>query len=196
VPYAYRTQNALYFVCGSHYVEAIASAPNESLITAAEAMARRMAASDPDNAAPIQELALFPSEDLVQRSYTLQTADAFGFDQFTNVFTAEYRAGEASVMAFITCCPTSREAAKLSKAYGAFLLANGGKEAPGGSDSGRRVEIMGGMEIIFTEDRFVWGIHNASSLPLAEKVAKQLRVKLVGSKGVRTSWGAASQFHA
>jgi hypothetical protein len=45
--YAYRTQNAVYFIAGSNYVEAVASSSNEALMNATLDMARRFVAASP-----------------------------------------------------------------------------------------------------------------------------------------------------
>ena len=90
-PFAYQTQNALFFVCGRYYVEAVTAMPTEPMMTAMLAMARQFVAANPPGMTRIPELKLFPPENLKAGSQGLQVADAFGFDRFTNVFTAKYR---------------------------------------------------------------------------------------------------------
>jgi hypothetical protein len=179
--YAYRTQNALYFVCGSNYIEAVASAPSEPLMKAMLALAGRFVAANPPSASPLPQLALFPSEGLVPGSYTLQSSDAFGFDRFKNVFTAQYRLNQAEVTAFLTSCASADAAAALRDAYRSFLIENGGKEAAstGSGDLGKAIEIMGGLEIVFSEGSFVAGVHSAPDFASGETVASRLRQRLV-----------------
>jgi len=64
-------------------------------------------AANPPGAARIPELELFPPENLAAGSQGLQVADAFGFDRFTNVFTAKYRMDNAEVLAFSEMTKTS-----------------------------------------------------------------------------------------
>jgi len=59
-------------------------------MAAMRAMARQFVAAHPPGTAEIPELKLFPPENLEAGSQGLQIVDAFGFDQFTNVFTAQY----------------------------------------------------------------------------------------------------------
>jgi hypothetical protein len=176
--YAYRTQNAVYLVSGSNYVEAVASDANERLVNAVLEMASAFVASDSSSHSRISELDLFPEEDLLPNSQTLQIADAFGFDGLRNVFTARYRINEVEATAFLTTCSSPTEAAHVRDAYAAFLLGNGGKELNGGSGSERRVEIMDGTELLFSAGNLVAGVHGASSLKAAEVLAQRLRDKL------------------
>lgn len=176
--YAYRTANAVYFVCGSNYVEVVASDASAPLLNGALAMASAFVAEAPSVRTHLAELDLFPSVDLVPGSQTLQIADAFGFDGLKNVFTARYQAGAAEFTAFLTACANPAEAQRLRDAYAAFLLGNGGKEQAGGNGLERRIEIMGGVELIFNEGNFVAGIHGATAVTPAEVIAKRLREKL------------------
>ena len=176
--YAYRTQNAVYFISGSNYVEVVASEANDRLLNAALEMASAFVASDSSGHSRIAELDLFPQEDLLPNTQTLQVADAFGFDGLKNVFTARYRINEVEVIAFLTKCPNVTEAARVRDAYAAFLLGNGGKELSGSGGAERRVEIMDGMELVFSTGNLVAGVHGASSLKAAEILAQRLRVKL------------------
>lgn len=178
--YAYRTQNALYFVCGSNYIEAVASTAGEPLMSAVLALARHFVAANASGTTRMTQLELFPPEDLVPGSHTLQTTDAFGFDQFKNVYTAQFKLNGVEITAFVTSCPDAAAAAALADAYRSFLLANGGKvvEAQPTGAWGKAIEIMGTIEIIFTRDNLVAGIHAAPDLAVAETIASRLYPRL------------------
>jgi hypothetical protein len=179
-PFAYQTQNSLYFVSGRYYVEAVTAMPTEPMMTAMRAMARQFVAVHPPGAAEIPELKLFPPENLEAGSQGLQIADAFGFDQFTNIFTAKYRlpggATNTEVLAFLELTKTSTAAAALRDAYRSFLLANGGKEieTQDAASTGKPIEFMGNVEVVFSEDNAVAGVHAAPDAASAAKVARQL----------------------
>jgi hypothetical protein len=179
-PFAYQTQNSLYFVSGRYYVEAVTAMPTEPMMVAMRAMARQFVAAHPPDAAEIPELKLFPPENLEAGSQGLQIADAFGFDQFTNVFTAKYRltnvATNTEVLAFLELTTTSAAAAALRDAYRSFLLANGGKEIEAGAAAltGKPIEFMGNIEIVLSQDNALAGIHAAPDAASAAKVAQQL----------------------
>ena len=70
-PFAYQTQNSLYFVSGRYYVEAITAMPTEPMMTAMLAMARQFVAAHPPGAAEIPELKLFPPENKKKRGRRL-----------------------------------------------------------------------------------------------------------------------------
>jgi hypothetical protein len=178
-PFAYQTQNSLYFVSGRYYVEAVTAMPTEPMMAAMRAMARLFVAAHPPGAAEIPELKLFPPDNLEAGSQGLQIVDAFGFDQFTNVFTAKYRvpdgATNAEVLAFLELTKTPAAAA-LRDAYRSFLLANGGKEieSQDAASIGMPIEFMGNIEIVFAESNMVVGVHAAPDSASAAKVAQQL----------------------
>jgi hypothetical protein len=57
-PFAYQTQNSLYFVSGRYYVEAVTAMPTEPMMAAMRAMARQFVAAHPPGSAEIPELKL------------------------------------------------------------------------------------------------------------------------------------------
>jgi hypothetical protein len=183
-PFAYQTQNSLYFVSGRFYIEAITAMPTEPMMAAMRAMARQFVAAHPPGAAEIPELKLFPPENLEAGSQGLQIVDAFGFDQFTNVFTAKYHvpggATNAEILAFLELTKTPAAAAALRDAYRSFLLANGGKEieSQDAASIGKPIEFMGNFEIIFSQDNALAGVHAAPDAASATKVAQQLAASL------------------
>ena len=106
--------------------------------------------------------------------------DAFGFDQFTNVFTAKYRlpngATNVAVLAFLELAKTSAAAAALRDAYRSFLLVNGGKEieSPDAASTSKPINFMDNIEIVFAESNMVVGVHAAPDAASAAKIAQQL----------------------
>ena len=186
--FAYQTQNSLYFVCGRYYVEAVTAMPTGPMMTAMLSMARQFVAAHPPGAAEMPELKLFPPENLEADSQALQVADAFGFDRFTNVFTAKYRlpngTTNAEVLAFLEMTKTAADAGALRDAWRSFLLANGGKEIES-SDApalGKPINFMDGIEIVFADGNMVAGVHAATDTASATKVARQLADRLQKGK--------------
>lgn len=178
--YSYRTQNAVYFVAGSNYVEIVASSSDPALMNASLDLAKRFVAASPLAAGRLPEFDLFPPDKLIPGSQTLESADAFGFDQFKNVFTAQYHTGDADVTLFVISCSSPESAAGLSAAYRSFLLANGGKEMESPESSlAKPVGIMGGVELVFSKGRFVAGVHSAPSIAIAVQLANPLGARLL-----------------
>lgn len=178
--YAYRTPNALFFTSGSNYIEAVASSGSEPMMNAALQMAQRFVAAGVKNPEPaaLGEMQMLPRENLVPASEALQTSDAFGFDQFKNVYTAQYNLDGTELMAFVTSAGSAPKATKLRDAYCLFLLANGGKEIEAASEFGKPIEIMGTFEVVFSHGSYVAGIHAAPALPAAEQLARQLKARI------------------
>ena len=183
-PFAYETQNALFFVCGKYYVEAVTAMPVEPMMAAMRKMARQFVAANPPGAMHVPELDLFPPENLEAGSQILQVADAFGFDRFTNVFTAKYRMASgttnAEVLAFFELTKTSADADALRDSYRSFLAANGGGElASGDAALGRPINFMDSIEIVFAQSNAVAGVHAApdaaSAAAIAHRLADSLR---------------------
>jgi len=183
-PFAYQTRNALFFVCGRYYVEAVTAMPTEPMMAAMRAMAQQFVAANPPGAMRIPELELFPPENLEAGSRGLQIADAFGYDRFTNVFTAKYRVDNAEVLAFLEITKTAAAAAGLRDAYRSFLSANGGKDIETGAapSLGKPINFMDSIEIVFAEGNTVAGVHAAPDAASAAKVARALADSLKKGK--------------
>jgi hypothetical protein len=178
--YAYKTPNALFFVSGSNYVEAVAASTNQPLMNAILEMARQFVASGSAGGSQMTELQLLPPEHMVPGSATLQATDAFGFDQFKNVFTAQYRLDDADAIAFVISCSSPDAATALRDAYRAFLMANGGKAvgASVASELGMPIEIVGAFEMVFSRGKVVAGVHSAATLAAAEALGKSLHQRI------------------
>jgi hypothetical protein len=180
VPFAYQTPNALYLVSGRCYLEIVTAMPVPAMMTAMQSLARQWVARHPPGAERIPELDWFPPEGLAAGRQSLQAADAFGYDQFTNVFTAAYHADKGEVLAFFTVLKTPAAAAALRDAYRAFLLANDGKELPavGTNALGRPINFMDTVEVVFAKGNLVAGVHAAPDAATAAKIAQRLADRL------------------
>jgi hypothetical protein len=179
-PFAYQTENAIYFVSGRYYVEAVTAMPVPAMMTGMMAMARQFVTAHPPGPSVIPELKLFPPENLEAGNDGLQMADAFGFDGFTNVFTAKYQlpngATNMEVLAYLKITKTAADATALRDAYRSFLLSNGGKEMEAGGEAtlGKPINFMDSIEIVFAESNIVAGVHAAPDAASAAKVSQQL----------------------
>jgi hypothetical protein len=179
-PFAYQTDNAIYFVSGRYYVEAVTAMPVPAMMTGMMAMARAFVAAHPPGPSVIPELKWFPPENREADNDGLQMADAFGFDGFTNVFTAKYQlpsgGTNVEVLAYLKITKTAADATALRDAYRSFLLSNGGKEmeAGGAAALGKPINFMDSIEIVFAESNIVAGVHAAPDAASAAKVSQQL----------------------
>jgi hypothetical protein len=181
--FAYRTENALFFAHGRYYVELIAAITTEDMVEAMRSFAHNFVGKTGAQGERIGELSLFPRERLDEDSVRLLISDAFGFDRFDNVFMANYVLEDTQLTAFLSVRADSSEASELAAAYRAFLMANGGVDVkldmkiPGAN----LVEILDTFELIFSQGKFLAGVHEAQDRGLAEKLAVILMQKLSGA---------------
>jgi len=181
--FAYRTDDALFFVHGQYYVEVIAPALAKGAAEILPAFAHGVMEKVRVNRQGLGELALFPAEHLKRETISLLAADAFGFDRFNSVFTARYTLGAGEVTAFLSQRAGETEAADLARAYHRFLLHNGGREVePGSGLTGvRMVDLFGSFEVVFSQGRILAGVHGAEKRDAAEALARMLKRKLSGT---------------
>ncbi len=181
--FAYRTENALFFIHGRYYVEVIAAVTTEKMGEAMRSFVHNFIGKTKVQGGRIEELALFPREGLDEKGITLLISDAFGFDRFDNVFIANYAVENAQLMAFLSIREDPSAASELAAAYHGFLMANGGidvksdVEIPGA----KLVKILDTFELIFSHGKFLAGVHEAQDRGPAEKLAVTLMQKLSGA---------------
>lgn len=179
-PFAYKTQNALYWIHGKYYVEAIASVASPAMMESMTTFGKRFIAGTKAETEEIGELGLFPPDHLVEGSVTLLSSDVFSFQSLENVYTAHYVMDGETLTAFLSRKESPREAEKLVEAYHAFLLENGGADTPLEVQipGAVLVKIMDTFEIIFHHGPYIAGVHEAESLAAARKLAVRLEAKL------------------
>jgi len=179
----YRTSNGVHFVHGKYYVELIGSTEStvmdEAMIRIAEKFASQTAVDDEK----ITEFALFPEEDIIQDSFKLYLANAFGFEGFTDIFACRYNISDESITAFLSKYPDTQNAQTTAEKYCNFLIENDAvaKVANNAVLKNGNVKVLdfyGTTEIIFSTGPFVAGIHEAENQTAAEELAARLLAKL------------------
>ena len=182
-PYAYQTQNALFLVHGSFYIEIIASEATDLAFDTMKLLAENFVHNTVTQTVTIQEKDLFPVQGLVAGSISLISADAFGFDRLNQIYTAEYEFEENQMMAFLSRRQDIREAQDIASAYQKFLETFGGQNL--GTDlpitDAKLMEILETYEIIFSCGPYIAGVREADNKELAIALAVQLYEKLKGS---------------
>jgi hypothetical protein len=174
--YAYQTQNAIFFAHGPYYVEIVATDVSETIIQAMITFAEAFIAKHPIKSQTIGEKELFPREGLIQKSISLVSADAFGYDRFDQIFTASYKLQDAELMAYYSRRKTSQEAEELASSYRDFLTAFGGN--PAESDLGIKtagmIHILDTYEIVFSHGPYLAGVREATDRQSAKELALRL----------------------
>ncbi len=181
-PFGYRTENALYFVSGQHYIELVGSIESDELFKAIIAIAQKVGADSEAGYAPITELELFGGEGLVAGSEKLYLTKAFGFEELTDTFTAQYKIDGEAVTVFFSKRSDEQAAKNLADSYYKFLIDNGAKKKESGwpSDNGRVVDFYDFIEIVFSTGPYTAGAHQAENTQVAVKAAVMLNAKLEG----------------
>lgn len=183
--YAYRTQNALYWVHGPYYGELIASEASPAAIAAMQRIAAAFNRSRTVQSATIAEPDLFPHSGLNRDSITMIPDDAFGFNKLDRVFVGEYDFEGADLTAFLSDRQSPAAAERLAADYLAFLTQFGGKnitsEAELGIHGAVMVEILGAYDIFFSRGAYFAGVHEATDKIQAIRLAAKLEERLKGA---------------
>ena len=181
--HSYQTSNALFMVHGNYYVEIIASEASERVVQPMKRLAERFIHNTPIETVAVNEMELFPQQDLVADSIALVSSDAFGYEALDKVYTAEYELNGTGLMAYFSRRQTEDEAKKLSTAYRNFLIDFGGQaleiELP--IEEAQLIEILDTYEIIFSYGMYMAGVREATTIDQAKKLVPQLyeRIKEV-----------------
>ncbi|MBN2272188.1 MAG: hypothetical protein JXN61_16365 [Sedimentisphaerales bacterium] len=184
VRFGYKTSNALYFAHGRYYVECVGYAESEELIEAMREMARNLASCAPlSSEDEMDELTLFPEDNLITGSYKLYLTNTFGYSGLSNTFAARYEIDGQPVTVFFSSCDSPADAGAMADSYRQFLLENGAKVKDASSEEIKSVEAVvldfyGATEIVTSAGRFVAGVHEADEQAAAEKAALIIIAKL------------------
>lgn len=185
--FGYRTTDAPYLVHGKYYVEFIASSKSDELFKAMIETAQKIQANLPiDVDTEIPELSYFPQDNLAAGSHKLYLESAFGFEGFSDIFTAQYKFGDQTITAFLSRRPDPQDARLVAKSYHKFLIENGGVAKPAINKilKEKVVDFYDTTEIVSATGPFVVGIHEAENQQYAEKLATILINKLSQAKAM------------
>jgi hypothetical protein len=174
--YAYSTPNALFLIHGRYYVEIIASQVSDQLRQSLKMMAKTFIRNTPAEATTVNETELFPKQELAANSVVLISSDAFGYDGFDRIYTAEYEINDHRLMAYLSHRGTAREAKELVSAYVEFLMAYGGQnlETQLPIKDARLIEILDTYEIVFSHGPYLAGTREAATINQAKTLANRL----------------------
>jgi len=185
--FAYQTENTVYLVHGPFYVEILWILPLDGQISTLKLLAEQFVRETRIKGEDLPQLTLFPPGNLVKGSVSMISKHAFGFDPLDNIFTAEYRAGEDRVTAYISKRKTPQEAkALVIGLHTYFMNYNGRIVQPNiAIQDARMIELMGAFDFMFSMGRYFAGVHEAPTQKQAEKIAEMLAASL-HQKGTET----------
>ena len=177
--FAYGAGGSLFFAHGKYYVEAIASDAAPEIAGAVAEAARLMVASIPAKTqGESSELSLLPDEGLISSSVNLMLTDAYGYDKFTQVLSADYIIDGTTTTAFLTVRKSAEEAAELASGYHSMLTEGMGADNIDMTSSPvaglKGADMLGDTELVFSEGTITAGIHTAKDREAALKLAQKL----------------------
>ncbi len=183
--HAYGTDNAVFFTLGGHYVEIIASLSDPVMQEMMIFFARNMVSQGASQDTALREMDLLPEEGLRQDSVYLIAADAFGFDAFDNVFTAQYEMGRETATAFLSLRESPQEARSLAAGFADFLAFFGAELLPEASTMQDAVvlRVFDTYEVIVHHGRMVYGVHEAPDLETALELAERMHAHIRHAAG-------------
>jgi hypothetical protein len=173
---AYRTPNALFLTHGRYYAEIIASKASDKVPQPVKLLAETFIHNTPAERPSVDETALFPKQNLVKNSIVLIAANAFGYEGFDKIYSAEYELSGQRLTAYLSHRSSPAQAEKLASAYTAFLLTYGGQniEEQLPIKGARIIKILDTYEIIFFRGSYLVGIREAATVQLAKTLADRL----------------------
>jgi hypothetical protein len=182
---AYRTENALFMTHGNFYLEFIGTDASPVLQQAMGELARLFVASHGDaGAGPAPGANLFPMAGFTPDSLQLIAANAFGFEQLDQVYTAEYRIDATPLTAFVSPRPSPEAAFALALEYRQTLVSYGALvvDGPPPVAGAGVLRFFDTYEIVFSQGRYLAGVHEAGSLEAAAELARRLAGHLQGAE--------------
>ena len=178
--FAYRYRRGLFFVHGPYYVEILAAEKTAALEQAMQRLGEAFINTHTVQTEPIPELDLFPPEDLIPDSVALHPSGAFGFEAFSDLFTARYRVRGSEATVFFRTCRSPEAATRLATDYYTFLMEYGGEAAPVSNPlpSSRQVRMPDTYTLVFTHGEMFAGVQDAATPEQADMLARRLHVAL------------------
>jgi hypothetical protein len=185
VDFGYQTTNALFYSLGKYYIELVGSAQSAELLGAMSALAGQIKNALPaGDSVKAEEMQLLQKAGPQPGSVQFSIDNTFSCKELTNIFSAVIKIDNKPVTIFLSKRPDAKEAAALVGIYSKFLADIGAAEKKISlpTESARCFDFFGPFEVIFSNGRFLAGVHEAADTALAEKAAKSLNDILNGIK--------------
>ncbi len=177
---AYKTGNGLFMVAGSYYVEILASEQSSALNAANHSLAQEIDAELSGKTEALTEKDIFEDPRLIAGSVVLYRQGAFGYDGFSDLYTAKYNVNDVRYTPYLSRLENSKAAKKLAGSYADFLVSTGGNKmkVPGADSDFIIIDFYGSIETIFTVGQFMAGVHEGEDLNTALSISRGLKEKL------------------
>lgn len=176
-PKAYRTKNALFMTHDKFYVEMIGTDTSTDLQETMRALAQGFIdAHGGTTMARAPGADLFPAENIVPDSLQLIASNAFGYEQLDRIYTCVYNIDGSRLTAFVSERQSKDAAAAMAEVYAQTLLSYGASvvDGPVSVNGATFLQFFDTYEIVFSQGRYLAGIHEADSLETAGGLAQRL----------------------
>jgi hypothetical protein len=173
---SYRSDANVYIWKGRYYITVVTSDSTDEFQYLGLDLARKVTDSLIDSGEPVWGLSALPQKHLIPDSVQYFKVDAMGLDFMQNIYTAEYRKGEATIKAFLSRQASPNAALDLVERYAEY-----GQEYGQGYKRIKKdgVEFvlcdMGGtFDVIFQKNRLVFGVISVKDQDMAMEMASDL----------------------
>jgi hypothetical protein len=164
----YRAQNAIYAQWGSFYLEISASAVNPELNAAMEAWSRQ-ACAQARLATKTEPVDLLISQGAKADGIVLLASDAFGLQDFGQVWLGECEVDGAVYLLFLRPFANAGEAENWQQRIEDFWRLQGAEQL-----AGHAYELEGMYQIAAVQDNYLLGIHEAPNLNQGLRILQNL----------------------
>ena len=175
--FSYGTPNGRFLAHGRYYLELIGAKASDSLMMAAEEMAKAFINKVGADQANVMEMELFPVDNLIEGSRSLVASDAFGITGFNQVFTAKYNYNGSEITAYITQEESEDGARVIFKKVKNFYLEFGGTLL-NGTEREAVIDILDTIEVLFYQGKYLIGVHEAPDQETAVTITEQFKKRL------------------
>lgn len=184
----YSSAGSTLFYADRYYTQIVSTKDDETFATFARELARRIAAlqkpeqapaspgegPSPPKATPEALFALLPAEPKkAGAKYVAQ--DVFGYSFLSDVFMADYQAGDSTWQAFLRPCPDAPAAQKVFEQYLEEAKTNEAEVKTVDADGADRMVILqnfGLIDVVFLKGNAVGGVNGATEVGPAETFAR------------------------
>ena len=172
----YSVGSSVFFRKGQYYTQLLGSDDAPETRDALAAVALALDAAQPgEKAGASWADAAFPSDGLVAGTNGYLSDNAFGLSFLSDVYTANYGSGGATVTCFLAKRDVREQAAELWIAYGDYIDEFGSRAAMDWEDVPVVAGDFGGFyDVVFSKNGYFGGVTNATDLEAAEQYARAL----------------------
>ncbi|ROQ91137.1 DUF6599 family protein [Desulfosoma caldarium] len=187
VTFGYRAANAVCAAAGPYYVEGIASSEEAPLLEALSTTVRALLKPMGTLTDIVRELQRFPKSFQAHERAVLYLGSAFGYDGFQETYAVPVTRDGLPMTAFVAKAREGFGGRQAAEAYARFLEESGARRVSGADPEHELVvlDFYGFVEVVFSHEDWVAGVHEAERREAAEGAALDLREHLKNSASQR-----------